>query len=101
MQFQVELPPGHRRRIRGAIIDRVARQIISHESEIRVVTAKMLSALLTRPNPTSMSAPGQLNRFSVADPAAMQTTIGTSAQAKAQVIITVVSNQRAAPGLKF
>ena len=51
---------------------------------MRVVTARMLSALLRSPNPTNRSAPGQPNRPRAADPAAMQTTIGTREHAKAE-----------------
>jgi hypothetical protein len=82
--IQVDLPPGHRRRIRSPIIDRAARQAISHESGRRIVTARMLSALLRRPNPTSMSEPGQSDELRIADPAAMQRTIGMSAHARVE-----------------
>jgi hypothetical protein len=70
----------------------MARQIISHEGGMRVVTARMLSAPLRSPNPTSMSAPGQPNRPRVADPAAMQTTIGTreDARAEANMVLSAI-----------
>ncbi len=48
------------------------------------MTARMLSALLRRPNPTSMSEPGQSDELRIADPAAMQRTIGRSAHARVE-----------------
>jgi hypothetical protein len=44
----------------------------------------MLSALLRRPKPTSMSEPGQSDGLRIADPAAMQRTIGMSAHARVE-----------------
>ena len=48
------------------------------------MTARMLSVLLRRPNPTSMSEPGQSDGLRIADPAAMQRTIAMSAHARVE-----------------
>jgi len=48
------------------------------------VTARMLSVLLRRPNPTSMSEPGQSDELRIADPAAMQRMIGMRAHARVE-----------------
>ena len=48
---------------------------------MRVVTARMASAPVRSPNPTSMSAPGQSDRPRLTtDPATIQATIGIRAQ---------------------
>ena len=84
---QVALPPGICRRIASATINRAARAIMSPNKGTGVATARTLRTPPSSPNPTSISAPGQrLSPRPTADPAAMQTTIGTVADARANPV---------------